>query len=239
MTKPIIGITVSAMKNPRTNEEHGRYFLDRAYIDRVVAAGGVPVLIPPGSDAQTLATILDGWLIPGGGDFDASLWGEDTHPEAGLEYSGRTETELQLYKSAPANLPILGICYGCQLVNIAQGGTIIQHLPDVLGNDSHRGDPIQDYTIEPGSQLGKVLGSSARGKSWHHQAVGKLGQDLKAVAWHEDGTIEGIEGTGERWFLGVQWHPERTDVPESAVLFDAFIKAARAFKESKAGVATV
>ncbi|MFM9874661.1 MAG: gamma-glutamyl-gamma-aminobutyrate hydrolase family protein [Fimbriimonadaceae bacterium] len=223
--KPIIGITASAMTSPRNNREFGRFYLERDYVDRVVAAGGAPILIPPGTDSASIGPLLDGLVIPGGGDFDASLWGEETHPEANPEYQDRTNTEIELFKSLRAETPILGICYGCQFVNIMQGGTLEQHMPDRLGNDSHRGDPIQDYKVDPGTRLAAIVGESARGKSWHHQAVDRLGEGLQVSARHEDGTIEAIESTSGRWFLGLQWHPERTDVEESVKLFDAFMVA--------------
>ena len=231
--KPLIAITAGVAENKRTGDPEGLITLSRDYSRRVIAAGGVPVIVPPDADVSSLKDVIDGWLIPGGDDFDAALWGEETHPEANLGPKDRLNTEIDLYKNAPSDLPIFGICYGAQFVNIMQGGTIDQHLPDTLGHDNHRGDPVHAYRITPESQVGKIFGPTARGKSWHHQAVGKVGNDLKAVAWHEDGTIEAIESTGKRWFIGLQWHPERTDVPESDLPFQAFIEAARAFRESK------
>lgn len=231
--KPIIGITASAMTSPRNDREFGRFYLERDYVDRVAAAGGAPVLIPPGTDAAAIAPLLDGLVIPGGGDFDAALWGEATHAEAKPEYADRTETEIALFKALNPDTPILGICYGCQFVNIMLGGTLEQHMPDRLGHDGHRGDPVQDYLVEPGTRLARIVGDSARGKSWHHQAVDKLGKDLRVSARHEDGTVEAIESTSGRWFLGLQWHPERTDVEESVKLFDAFLDAVREAKAAR------
>lgn len=231
--KPIIAITAGVAENKRTGDPEGMVTLSRDYTRRVIDAGGAPVIVPPDCDTTALKDVIDGWLIPGGDDFDASLWGEETHPEANVGSQNRHLTEMDLYKAAPGDLPIFGICYGAQFVNIMQGGTLVQHLPDVLGHDNHRGDPIQDYKIDPESRTGQIFGKSARGKSWHHQAVGKIGHDLKAVAWHEDGTIEAIESTNGRWFVGLQWHPERTDLPESDLPFQAFIEAARKYRESK------
>jgi putative glutamine amidotransferase len=231
--KPIIGITASAMTSPRNNREFGRFYIERDYVDRVIAAGGTPILIPPGADGASIGAILDGLVIPGGGDFDASLWGDVTHAEADLEYRPRTDTEIELYQALSPETPILGICYGCQFVNIMRGGTLEQHMPDRLGNDSHRGDPIQDYVVEPGTRLAGIVGTTAQGKSWHHQAVDKLGEGLQVSARHEDGTIEAIESTSGRWFLGLQWHPERTDVEESVKLFDAFMAAVVSVKAAR------
>lgn len=228
--KPIIGITCGTLANPRTGLPHGKFQLNREYVDRVVAAGGAPVVIPPDSDPEAIAPLLDGLVIPGGEDLDPSLWGDSLHPEANLEYRGRTEVERRLVAALNPQAPILGICYGCQLMNVLCGGTLIQHLPDRLGDDRHRGDPIHTYQIDACSRLGGILGQSARGKSWHHQAIDRLGDGLQVVAWHEDGTIEAIESTTERWFIGVQWHPERTEVPETEKLFEAFMNAVRQSK---------
>lgn len=232
--KPVIGITVSAMTSPKSGLPNARYYLERDYVDRVVTAGGAPILIPPGTDATVVGPLLDGLLIPGGGDFDAALWGDDTHPEAAPEFGGRTDMEVELYGKLRADAPILGICYGCQFVNIMEGGTLEQHLPDILGHDGHRGDPVQDYRVEPGTRLAGIVGEAARGKSWHHQAVKQLGRGMRVSAWHEDGTIEAIESLEGRWFLGLQWHPERTDVEESTALFKAFVEAVRESKAARA-----
>lgn len=231
--KPIIGISASTMTSPKNGREHGRIFLERDYSDRVIAAGGAPLLIPPGADFESIGPLLDGFIIPGGDDIDAANWGEQNHPEVQNENPQRTQTEIGIFKHLRPEVPVLGICYGCQLVNVIQGGTLIQHLPDVVGEDYHRGDPIQEYRIEPETRLAEILGPTARGKSWHHQAVEKLGTNLRISAWHEDGTVEAIEGTFGRWFVGVQWHPERTDVEDSVLLFDAFLKAVVAAKTSR------
>ncbi|MCA0359962.1 MAG: gamma-glutamyl-gamma-aminobutyrate hydrolase family protein [Armatimonadetes bacterium] len=236
MSKPVIAISVSAMTSPKNNRPFGRYYLERDYVDRVIAAGGAPVLIPPGTEVESIAPFIDGWVIPGGNDIDAALWGEPNHPEVENEYSGRTETERHLFGQIHPSAPILGICYGCQLMNVLHGGSLIQHLPDILGGDYHRGDPIQDYRVEPGTRLAGIVGEHAQGKSWHHQAVDRIGDGLKPVAWHEDGTIEALESTEGRWLVGLQWHPERTELPESEKLFEAFMEAVREFKISRSGV---
>ncbi|MCG9894554.1 MAG: gamma-glutamyl-gamma-aminobutyrate hydrolase family protein [Fimbriimonadaceae bacterium] len=224
--RPIIGITMTTM----TGEgEWGpvRYHLRRDYVDRIREAGGATVLIPPGTDAAAIAPILDGWLIPGGDDLPGELFGEPTHPEAGLENPDRIRLEQEIYQAIPPELPILGICYGCQILNVFEGGTLHQHLPDVLGDDRHRGDAWQEYQIEPESRLGRIVEGRAAGKSWHHQAVARPAPGLRVVARHPDGTIEGLESEGRPWMIGVQWHPERSDDPATAKLFAAFIQAAR------------
>lgn len=233
--KPLIAVTAGLAENKRTGDPQGTLTLARNYTDRLIAAGAVPFIVPPGADPQVVAQTMDGWLIPGGDDFPADLWGEPTHPEAQVGPPDRLAHEQALWQALPPGLPILGICYGAQFVNIMQGGTLEQHLPDRLGHDLHRGDHLQTYRCAPATLAHKVLGPQAQGKSWHHQAVKKLGQGLLASAHHDDGTIEAIESAPDapRWFLGLQWHPERTDVPESDLPFQAFVQAALAYKSTK------
>lgn len=233
MTKPIIGITAPTAKNPRDGEPHARFALNREYAEWVIKAGGTPLILPAGIDVNEVAHLIDGWLIPGGDDLDSKLWGEPLHPDTDLEYPGRWETEIELWKTVDQSLPVLGICYGCQLLNILHGGSLHQHLPDLLGHNNHVGDSVEEFSIDPGSKLATILGQSASGKSWHHQANKTVGEGLIPVAHHKDGTIEAIEGTGKRWLIGVQWHPERSDSPATPKLFAAFIQAAREFKATR------
>ncbi|MCU0316858.1 MAG: gamma-glutamyl-gamma-aminobutyrate hydrolase family protein [Fimbriimonadaceae bacterium] len=230
---------MTTAKNERSGDPFGKFVLNREYVEQVVAAGGVPVLIPPGSDPIALAEILDGWLIPGGNDLDPSLWGESLHPEAELEFAKRTETELGLWRAVSPDLPVFGICYGCQFINVARGGSLEQHLPDLVGEDRHRGDPMQTYAIKTGSKLREIIGAdTASGRSWHHQAVKSLGEDLVVTATHEDGTIEALEDPGDRWIVGVQWHPERSETEDTPKLFASFIAAAAAYREAKTACGT-
>ncbi len=233
--KPVIGITVEPKFEPENVRSRGKLMLNWNYPEEVAKCGGVPLLIPPMADMAEVAQIIDGWLIPGGLDIDASNFGQDNHPEAELQDPSRYSSEAALYAAVPEDLPILGICYGCQLVNVIAGGDLIQHLPDVVDHGEHSGGTDQSYEIDPSSQLAAVIGrSEARGKSFHHQAVGKIGTGLRVSARHEDGTVEAVEGTGSRWLIGVQWHPERTpDHEESQRLFRAFIEAARAFRAAR------
>lgn len=231
--KPVIGITCSAMKSPRSGVENGRLYLERNYVDRVAAAGGAPVLIPPGTDAESVGPILDGLVIPGGNDIDSALWSEPLHPEASLEYGARTATEMAVFGALRPDAPVLGICYGCQLVNVMLGGSLEQHMPDRLGHDGHRTTGMQDYRVVEGTRLEAIVGPEARGDSSHHQAVARPGEGLIVSAWHEDGTVEAIESTSGRWFLGLQWHPERSDVPESDMLFEAFVRAVMEAKAAR------
>ncbi len=234
MSKPLIGISLATAQDVKTNTPFRKFVINRDYVERVTNAGGVPILVPPGADSQTIAPLLDGWIIPGGDDLDPALWGADLHEEADLEFAERTRTETDLYRAVNPSMPILGICYGCQLINVLHGGTLHQHIPDQIGHDQHRGDTMQSYDVEPKSRLGGIVGQTATGKSSHHQAVDGLGNGLRVVAKHEDGTIEAIESTDQdRWVIAVQWHPERSDTAASDKLFTAFMDKARQFKEAK------
>ncbi len=198
-------------------------------------AGGIPLLIPPMADMDGIAGLIDGWLIPGGDDIDAKHFGEENHPKVELQDPARFEGEARLYKAIPDDLPVLGICYGCQFLNVIRGGSLIQHLPDVVGHEQHTGGTMQKYEVDPASKLGGVIGTSViEGKSYHHQAVGNLGADLTITSRSEDGTVEAVEATDRPWVIGVQWHPERTfEDPPTRKIFDTLIQSATAYKESK------
>jgi len=229
--KPVIGITVDCHHDPEEPRTRGKLELNWNYAQAVSDAGGVPILIPPTADMEVVSQLIHGWLIPGGDDIDAKNFGEENHPEVGLQDPARFEGESRLYRVVPSDLPIFGICYGCQFLNVVRGGSLIQHLPDIVGHSSHSGGTMQDYEIDPNSQLAQESGQTRiTGKSYHHQAVKQVGEDLKVVSHSEDGTIEAIEATDRPWVIGVQWHPERT-LEDSATenLFKNFIQAAAEF----------
>ena len=233
--KPIIGITVDCHRDPDDVRTRGKLELNWNYAQAVADAGGVPVLIPPMADMNALASIIHGWLIPGGDDIDAARFGEENHPKVSLQDPARYEGEKQLWDTVPEDLPILGICYGCQFLNVARGGTLIQHLPDVVGHEGHTGGTMQEYVVERDSHLGNVVGvPTVTGKSYHHQAVNAVGEHLKVVSKNDDGTVEAIEATDRPWVIGVQWHPERT-LQDSATkrIFESFVRAAGSFMEEK------
>lgn len=237
--KPIIGISVDCHRDPQDERSGGKLTLNWNYAQAVAEAGGVPILIPPTADMAEIAEMIDGWLIPGGDDIDAARFGEENHPEVKLQDPARFEGEARLYQAAPRDLPIFGICYGCQFVNVMRGGNLIQHLPDVVGHGSDTGGTLQDYEIEPTSKIAGIVGDTEiAGKSYHHQAVKQVGQGLEVVAKNEDGTIEAIEASDHPWLVGLQWHPERTlEDPKTRRIFTAFIQAATAYRQFKAKVA--
>ena len=232
--KPVIGITTGTRTNPKSGREFGQVVLNIEYAERIIEAGGVPIVLPPGADGSALAGLIDGLLITGGNDIHASVYGEEHDSHNSLEDPKRLHLERELWSSIPDALPVLGICYGCQFLNVAHGGKLVQHLPDVVGDDRHSGDPVQDYEVVQGTKLAQAINSTqAAGKSSHHQAVGAVGKGLRVTARHEDGTVEALERTDDRWVVGVQWHPERSPGPTTDHLFAAFLNQARSYRKDK------
>jgi putative glutamine amidotransferase len=239
MTRPIIAVTTSS---ERTDKGVDRVFLNAAYIRAVERAGGVPLLLTPyhSSDAvNQFATYIDGLLLTGGGDIDPALFGETRHAKSDLISAERDELELrQVTRQAiDTGLPLLAICRGIQVVNVALNGTLHQHVPDVFGDEiAHsqggaRSDRTHGVVIEPGTLLSTLVGTERlRVNSFHHQAIKDLGDGLRPVAWADDKVIEAVELPGARGFvLAVQWHPEELveNDPAALRLFQALVDAAR------------
>ncbi len=235
-SKPLIVITAETVHDPEDVRTKGKIELNWNYAEAVAAAGGVPLIVPPMADMEVIASLADGWLIPGGADIDASNFGQENHPEADLQDPSRFSGEKVLFEHLPSDLPVLGICYGCQFINVVRGGDLIQHLPDLEGKVKHTGGEVQSYKIEADSKLACVFGSAeVSGKSYHHQAVDRVGEGLVVVAKNEDGTVEALEAADRPWLIGVQWHPERTlEDPAMVKLFKEFVQAAASFARKKA-----
>jgi putative glutamine amidotransferase len=229
--KPIIGITVESKFDETDLRTRGKIELNWNYFEVVSRAGGVPIVIPPTADPGVIAGLIHGWLIPGGLDIDAARFGERNHPSVVLQDPSRYEIEEALFEAVSPALPILGICYGCQFLNVIRGGTLEQHLPDVPGTDVHTGGALQTYEFGEESRLRAIFGqSTVQGKSYHHQSVGRPGTGVRVVSQHDDGTVEAIESTERPWTFGVQWHPERTPNDSASLrLFADFIEAAREY----------
>jgi putative glutamine amidotransferase len=231
MSAPVIGLTTY----PR--DERGRFHLPVEYVAAVRRAGGLPWLIPPGEErAEELFERLDGLCLSGGGDIDPALYGGARHASLYGIDRGRDESELALVREALARgLPTLGICRGCQLVNVALGGTLIEHLPDEVGETvRHRGPQRSSvpHPVElvPGSRLASIVGREAAPPlSSHHQAIREVARGLEVVARAPDGTIEAVELRAQRFFVAVQWHPEESahEDQDQQRLFDALVRAAR------------
>jgi putative glutamine amidotransferase len=212
--RPVIGISCNGKgKDPK------RYTLPRDYVQAVFRAGGRTLVLPP-DDKDAAGEALEGLdalILSGGGDIEAHRFGQEPHPaNYGLD-AERDVFELALARAARArNLPTLAICRGIQIVNVALGGDLIQHLPDVVADRvHHRGQPGESVRhgvrIAAGSRLSDVCGGTdAVISSCHHQAPRTLGEGVRAVAWAEDETVEGIEVDGWPEMLAVQWHPEET-----------------------------
>lgn len=191
-------------------------FLPAAYLDGVTGAGGVSALLPPqpvdDEIADQVISRIDGLILTGGKDVNPESYGHTPHPATEEPARERDAWEFALLGAALRhNVPVLGICRGPQLINVALGGTLHQHLPDVIGHSGHR---IADATfashtavITGGSRLNRLLGETVRTRCYHHQAIDTLGRGLRVSA-SCDGVIEGIESTGAAFVVGVQWHPE-------------------------------
>ena len=223
--RPLIGVTTSELRPSEltTLRRHGEppnaeMALGMTYVRAIEAAGAMPVVMPPlaVSDVPALLQRLDGLVLSGGPDLAPAAY--DAKPHAEL---GATEPDLDAFEYAVAReavrleLPILGICRGAQALNVARGGTLHQHLPDVVGTAiAHRQTqdgrhPTHRVDVLPGSKLAEILGTTRLDvNSFHHQAVDRLGSGLHACAWAPDGTIEGIEDLELPFLVAVQWHAE-------------------------------
>jgi putative glutamine amidotransferase len=233
--KPVIGITVDCVRDPEEQRTKGLLTLNWNYAQAAADAGGVPIIIPPQADMSLLANMIDGWLIPGGADIDAARFGEENHPEVGLQDPARYDAESRLFEAVAPEMPVLGICYGCQFLNVVRGGSLEQHLPDRVGHTEHTGGTLQTYPLLESKLKDIVDAKQVVGKSYHHQAVKRLGQGLVITSWHEDNTVEAIEATDRPWMIGVQWHPERTaDDDATQRIFIAFVAEAAKFAERRA-----
>lgn len=229
MSAPVIGITTYG------TDERGRYTLPGEYVAAVERAGGVPLLLPPvPRHAERYLELVDGVILAGGGDIDPSHYQGRQHATLYGMHAGRDALELALARRiVETGTPLLAICRGMQALNVALGGTLVEHLPDEVGEAVlHRAPPREPVPhpirIEQGSRLASVLGGAeCTPLSWHHQAVRALAPALVAVAHAPDGTIEALELPEHPWLLAVQWHPELTAVndPAQQRLFDALVAA--------------
>ena len=236
---PLIGVTTSEVRRPEiahplpeSEPPQPELALGMPYVRALTRSGAIPVVLPPLAIELVPALLapLSGICLSGGPDIDPAAYGAARHEELGPTEPDLDAFELAVAQQADADgLPILGICRGAQTLNVARGGSLIQHLPD------HRQTTpgwkvAHEVAVEPGSRLARVLGAVAVSvNSFHHQAVERLGGGLRAVAWAPDGTVEGIEGADGRFVLGVQWHAETLDEVElsQARLFGALVDAAR------------
>ena len=238
--KPLIGITTSELRpgslRTLSRSDGGSYdetYLGTTYFRAVERAGGLPVMLAPGDPdlAADILSRLDGVLLAGGPDIDPSFYGAGPHPQLGPTWPEADAFELAVARAAmDAGKPTLGVCRGAQLINVARGGTLVQHI------DGARQTEPADVTTQTVRILTRTrLHSVLRGarqvevNSFHHQAIDRIGRDLQAVAFAPDGVMEGVEEPGERFVVGVQWHAEALyERTEDAALFRAFVEASHA-----------
>ena len=217
--------------------------LPRVYSDCLISAGAAVITLPPQPPtAETIARVLDsvdGLMLTGGKDVDATLYGQEPHPENDAPRPDRDAWELALVRAAiERDLPLLGICRGLQVLNVALGGTLIQHLPDVIGSTKYNAGggvftPNPAITV-PGTRVAELLGDRVTVQSYHHQALDAVADGLVVSAVGDDGIIQAVDIEGATFGVAVQWHPEE-DAAEDARLFAALVDAAAAYRDERKG----
>ena len=235
MSAPVIGITTYG------RGEDASFSLPGDYVDAVRRAGGVPLLAPHGEGNWTpLIAQVSGWILAGGGDVDPVTYGGEEHDAVYMVDAERDASEFELVRRlVDAGRPILGICRGAQVLNVALGGDLHTHLPDVVGDEvAHRVPPREPVphrlALKPGSKLAKIMKElEFVAASWHHQGIRRLAPALSATAFAPDGVVEGLEMEDHPWLVGVQWHPELTAAsdPIQQRLFERFVEAAATSNE--------
>lgn len=245
MAPPLIGITCA------WNEDEERFYLGRHYVRAVETAGGLPVALPAlvrEGGVEGLLGVLDGLLLAGGGDLDPFYFGEEPLPVTGEIAPERDRFELALARGAlRLGLPVLGICRGLQVLNVAAGGTLYQDLAQAVPRplkhyqQAPRWYATHGFTVAGGSRLAGIMGAGYRRvNSFHHQAVARVAPGFRATAWAPDGVVEAVEATGPGFALGVQFHPEGMAEQDAGclALFAALVEAARLFSRGRPGGTT-
>jgi putative glutamine amidotransferase len=242
--RPAIGICAGLTQASWDVWDQEAALLPLNYLTAIQRAGGLPLMIPPDpeliEDPDQVLGRLDALILAGGVDIDPAVYGAEPHPETELgNPRERDDTEIVLVRRAlELGLPVLGICRGMQVINVALGGTVLQHVPDKVGHINHRRNPgsfrdsEHDVRLTPGSLVARAAGEEIhRTKSHHHQAVAEIGDGLEVTGWSvPDELPEAIEARGHRFALGVQWHPE---VDETSRLITALVDEARAHQRAR------
>jgi putative glutamine amidotransferase len=218
MSRPVIGICTALERAKWSVWDQQAYLLPRSYIAAVQRAGGIALMLPPDEalerEPDEVLDLVDGLILAGGADIDPASYGDQPHPETRHTVPERDGFELALARRAlERDIPLLGVCRGMQLLNVVLGGDLIAHIPDRFGTQViHRSPDVKPVphpvAICPESRLARVYGASAIVQSVHHQAVGRLADGLRAVAWAADGVVEAIESERHDFVVAVQWHPE-------------------------------
>jgi putative glutamine amidotransferase len=242
-TIPLIGVSTYVANARWGSWERRAAVLPEAYFELVAAAGGRPLLLPPPSTAdggpaagaEEVVAVLDGLVLTGGGDVDPLAYGEEPRPEvAGVDPNRDASERALLAAALRADMPVLAICRGCQVLNVELGGTLHQHLPDVVGHLAHRSAPYVFGDVEvhtaPGSLAAAVFGDAPTVQCSHHQAINDLGRGLVPTARTVDGVVEAVELPSSRFVLAVQWHPEEGWDRRP---FEALVRAARDYESAR------
>jgi putative glutamine amidotransferase len=237
MSRPVIGITSYAPEKVSWGVwEVPAALVPMAYVEAIARAGGRPLIVPPSEDGvEETLDALDGLLLSGGEDLDPAQYGAEAHAETLGVRPDRDRAELALLEGALArDMPVLAVCRGSQVLNVVRGGDLVQHLPEVVGDEKHKHTPgvfaDHDVELKQGSRVGALLGDRAPIKSHHHQGYGAIGTGLVEAAWAEDGTVEALEDPSKRFAVGVLWHPEEG---EDFALFQALVDEARAYRRDR------
>jgi putative glutamine amidotransferase len=236
VSRPVIGITTYLTPARWGHWDEEAALVPAAYVDAVERAGGRALLVPPSDDGieETLDAV-DGLVFSGGADLDPELYEQEPHAATDGVQPERDRAELALLEAALArDMPVLAVCRGSQVLNIARGGDLVQHLPDVVGDEKHKHTPgafaDHDVSLEDGTRLASLLGDRAPVKSHHHQGFGRIGDGLQVAAYADDGTIEAVEAPEQRFALGVLWHPEEG---EDLRLFEELVREAGEFRAAR------
>jgi len=236
MSRPVIGITTYLTPARFGAWEEEAALIPAAYVNAIEAAGGRPLLVPPSTEAieETLDR-LDGLLFSGGSDLDPELYGQKAHPETNGIVAERERAEIAHLRAAlERDMPVLAVCRGSQVLNVALGGDLVQHLPEIVGDEKHKhtAGEFADHDVDlvTGTRVQEILGDHAPVKSHHHQGYGKIGDGLREAARAEDGTIEALEDPSRRFAMGVLWHPE---AGEDLALFEALVAEAGTYRDER------
>jgi putative glutamine amidotransferase len=227
--RPVIGVTAYGEHASYGIWEHEAVLLPRTYPDVVIAAGGVPILLPPLPESAGAVDRLDAVVLAGGPDVGPDRYGAAPHPRTGQPRPERDAAELAvLHRALERGIPVLGVCRGAQILNVGLGGTLVQHVPDAVGHSGHNPSPgvfgTVEVTLEAGSRVGAALGRATTVRCHHHQALDRVADGLVVTGRAADGLVEAVELAGSRWVVGVQWHPE--EVAADVRLLTALVKAA-------------
>jgi len=237
MARPVVGITTYVVPAKWSYWELEAALIPADYVHAVEQAGGRALLVPPSAEGidETLDA-LDGLVFSGGSDLDPELYGQEAHAATFGIAKERDRAELALLQAAlERDMPVLAICRGSQVLNVARGGDLVQHLPDVVGDERHKHTPgvFADHEVEvtEGTRLSNLLGQRTPVKSHHHQGFGRVGEGLLVSAHAEDGTVEAVEDPSHRFALGVLWHPEAGDDQK---LFEELVREAGEYRSAQA-----